>query len=494
MKHPIAIAIALLCGAPLLAQLPSDALRYSYLQPSGTARFVGAGGAFSAIGADFGVLSTNPAGLAWFRSSEVVLTPGIKFTHTETGLPGAGNYAWDDDKSNFKFDNVGVVFHTTPKSKAWKTFNVGIGFNRQASFQQSVYYQGIANGTILNDFYGEVDQVVNNNGGSIDDLYPFGARLAVDADAIYDIDEDGVYDYDFGANPDAAIQRTHALSTRGSLNEMVLSMAGNYDEKLMVGFTVGVPFVNYTLEGEYTETDVNAQVDSFETLSYTEYLRTEGVGVNFKLGIIYRVNSMLRLGAAVHSPTLLGLTDTYNNSFSYEYSAFGGRYTDEADSPEGTTDYRLRTPWRANASAAFIFQKYGFLSADVELVDYSAATFNFTADIPSSDNQEAEREVNRAIQTAYQQAVNLRLGGELALENFRFRAGVNLLGNPVEGESGFRTAYTAGAGVRSKAFFLDLGYRLTLGDGSVSAPYSGAPVASLDSRNNEILLSIGFKF
>ena len=33
----------------------------------GTARFMGAGGAMGALGADFGTLSTNPAGLAMFR-------------------------------------------------------------------------------------------------------------------------------------------------------------------------------------------------------------------------------------------------------------------------------------------------------------------------------------------------------------------------------------------------------------------------------------------
>jgi hypothetical protein len=59
----------------LTAQSSADVLRYSFLQPGGTARFVGAGGAFGALGAEFGSLSQNPAGIALFRTNELVVLP-----------------------------------------------------------------------------------------------------------------------------------------------------------------------------------------------------------------------------------------------------------------------------------------------------------------------------------------------------------------------------------------------------------------------------------
>ncbi|MFZ4477879.1 MAG: hypothetical protein ACOYPR_21965, partial [Saprospiraceae bacterium] len=134
-----------------------------------------------------------------------------------------------------------------------------------------------------------------------------------------------------------------------------------------------------------------------------------------------------------------------------------------------------------------------FLSADVEWVDYSANRYNFTADVSNQENQQFEREINTAIQRNYQQAMNVKLGAELALDNFRLRGGFNLLGKPEEGATGFNTGLSAGAGVRGKSFFLDFGWRRGQGKGAVS-PYESAPVASTEVVTNDFLLTLGFKF
>jgi len=293
------------------------------------------------------------------------------------------------------------------------------------------------------------------------------------------------------------LDRSHSVTTFGRMNEMVISFAGNYDEKLMIGATIGVPFVNYRLEGEYKETDPGGAVDGnvpyFDNLTYTDYLRTEGVGVNGKFGLIYRVDQMFRVGVALHTPTIIGLTDTYSNTFQYEYTDGNGAQTYDAQSPEGRSDYRLRTPWRAIASGAVVFKKYGFLSADVELVDYTTNNFNLTADVASTDNELIERELNRDIHKLYKQTANIRVGGELALDKFRIRGGVNMLGKPLESQNGYNLAYTGGVGVRGDAFYIDLGYRRYTGKGSVQ-PYPDAPVATMDVVNNELLFTLGIKF
>jgi long-subunit fatty acid transport protein len=252
--------------------------------------------------------------------------------------------------------------------------------------------------------------------------------------------------------------------------------------------------VNYRIEGEYIESDPGEAVEYFDRLTYTEFLRTEGVGVNLKMGMIYKPMQALRLGLAFHTPTALRLTDTYNNSFTYDYTDGNGSYSGATQtSPDGVTDYRLRTPWRASASAAVVVKKFGFLSADVEVVDYSANRFNMTADVSSQENELFERALNSDLQRDYKQTMNVRLGGEAALDKFRLRAGLNLLGKPQEGESGFNTAYTAGLGVRGESFYFDLGYRRSTGDGSVR-PYADAPVASTSRVSNDVVVTLGFKF
>ena len=350
----------------------------------------------------------------------------------------------------------------------------------------------------MNGFYNEIQQTIAN-GGTENDFDGFGTGLAWATGAVYDpipFPEDDILEatYDFIGNEEANIGRSQTLTTFGGMNEMVLSFAGNYDEKLMIGATIGVPFVNYRLEGEYQESDPTDQVGSFDNLTYTEYLRTEGIGINLKLGAIYKIDQMFRLGVAFHTPTALGLTDNFSNTFTYYYTVNGISYGGEpALSPDGTFDYKLRTPWRAIASAGVILRKHGFISADVEWVDYSANRYNLTSNAPTTDDELYERQLNTGIGRAYQQTMNIRLGGELALDQFRLRAGVNLNGKPEQDANGFNTSFTLGAGVHTGAFFLDLGYRRSTGTGSVT-PYFSAPTAVTDNVSNDIALTLGFKF
>ena len=59
------------------AQDEADALRYSRLQFGGSARTLGIGGANVALGADYGSVSSNPAGLGLYQKSEIQITPGF---------------------------------------------------------------------------------------------------------------------------------------------------------------------------------------------------------------------------------------------------------------------------------------------------------------------------------------------------------------------------------------------------------------------------------
>jgi long-subunit fatty acid transport protein len=233
--------------------------------------------------------------------------------------------------------------------------------------------------------------------------------------------------------------------------------------------------------------------DNTLSYSYTDYLRTEGVGFNFKLGLIYRVTQALRLGGAFHSPTWYGMTDTYDNTLSYSYTDGSGPNTTFAQSPYGAFDYQLRTPWRANGSIGVVVKKNGFLSAEVEWVDYSSSEFDLTSTISTPETVNLERELNNEISRNYRTAMNIKVGGELALDQLRLRAGVNMLGNPNEGDTDYRMAYTGGIGYRMRAFYADLAYRYMQNDGVVTA-YSGAPAATTVTTSNSFMLTLGFNF
>ena len=140
MKKLVSILmIASLFSIEVIAQNEIDALRYSRLNYSGSARFVAMGGAFGALGADFTTLSHNPAGIGLYRSSEISITPSIGITRTEALLNG--NFR-EDSRYNFNLGSAGIVMASSAESRnsqsAWKNIQFGFGINRLANFNNRV--------------------------------------------------------------------------------------------------------------------------------------------------------------------------------------------------------------------------------------------------------------------------------------------------------------------------------------------------------------------
>ncbi len=489
--HIISILVLVFAAQTAMAQTIDDAVRYSFLDIGGTARTAGVGGAIGALGADFSVLSTNPAGLATFRRSEFTFTPTFERSTTMATLLGEKNPLVEQEKSNFNFNNLGMVFATRPNSSSdWTVSAFGIGMNRMANFHQSVYFDGISPGSIT-DRWLELAQ-----GVALNKLDDFEAGLAYDAEAIYqpDPNDDSFYASDFPS--DIAVKKSQLISRKGAVNELVFSFAGNYQDRLAIGATLGIPFISFEETKTYSETDDDDEIPIFHNLDYTERLRTTGAGINIKVGLIYRLNQMVRLGFAFHSPTSLGLHDNFSSELTYNYVVNGSPYTGKASSPDGSFEYRLRTPWRFIGSGGLVFGKSGFVSAEVEWLDYTNARFNFNKTTNTGDI-EYQRDLNDQINSSLQSAVNFRLGGEFVYEMFRLRTGFSFLDAPfTEGVDPIKTI-SFGAGVRGKDIFLDLAYRLTLTKNDY-APYvtidAPQPFVSFEETRGRFMATVGFKF
>src|SRR6476646_6254673 len=61
------------------AQEPADALRYSWTVPGGTARNQAIGGAMGSLGGDISATFVNPAGLAFYKTGDLILSPKFNF-------------------------------------------------------------------------------------------------------------------------------------------------------------------------------------------------------------------------------------------------------------------------------------------------------------------------------------------------------------------------------------------------------------------------------
>jgi hypothetical protein len=285
--------------------------------------------------------------------------------------------------------------------------------------------------------------------------------------------------------PGGYVEQLKTITTKGSTSETVLSLGGNFGDKLFLGITFAFPEIKFEEESVYTEEDTDGNNTYFDSFKRTEYLKTTGSGFNFKFGFIYKPFDFLRIGGAFHTPTnYYKMSDDWNASMTAWYDA-GDKYS--YDSPEGAYDYKLTTPMRAMGSIAVIIGQVGLISADYEFVDYS------TARLHADDYNFADE--NKIINDNLTTANNLRLGTEWKAGVYAFRGGYSLYGSPYKngGSMGEKTGYSFGFGIHDKGYFLDFAYNhLEYKDNYFL--YNDSNPASNKYKNNSYSITLGFRF
>jgi len=435
--------------AVVTAQTAEDALRYSRLFLTGTARSAGMAGAFGAVGADFSVVATNPAGIGLYQKSEITFTPMVHWDYTKSAYGRSETY---DTKTNFALSTLGFVFNINPyqgTTGGLKSFQIGFGMNRLNDFNQRLFITGQSGkSSLLNSYTEELNLYPYTTPSLVDEYYPFDASLASRSNLIFYDSVTGLWNCDM---PYGGVSQSKEVTTYGSMNEFDISFAGNVNDMLYFGITIGIPGIRYFEASRYREWDSGDSIPYFRGLTYDYSLETHGTGINVKGGVIYRPANWVRIGAAVHSPTWYGnMSDNWSSSM---YAQYDSVFTDNIQySPVGTYDYRLTTPFRAFGSLAFIIGSYGLISADYEYVNYSQARLNSSYDSYSDINQE--------IRNNYRSWGNVRAGTEWRIADFRVRGGFAWFSNPYNygTPTSERWQVSGGVGYRGKYFFADIAY------------------------------------
>lgn len=452
-KIIVSVILLSLLSQVLISQTSVDALRYSRLFYNGTARFQGMAGAFGAVGADFSVLSTNPGGIGMFKSTEFTITPDLRVANSSADYNGVTS---DDHQINFALGNIGVVFTINPSKKdntgGFQNFNIGFGMNRENDFNTRVFMKGPNN---QNSLMTNFTNVLNNYPGGIspdmiNTIYPFDIGPAYDANLIYYDAQKKQYLAD-ALNGGVNQQKT--VSTSGSINEFDISLGGNYNDKIYFGGTIGIPVIRYYERSSYREIRSDLSIPHFRSLTYDQYLQTDGTGINLKLGVIYRPIQWFRIGVAIHTPTYFGnMKDSWNSSISSEFFD-STQWNSTRNSPLGEYNYEMITPFRVLGSLAFTIGQFGLISAEYEYVNYNQARF-YSGDTSSFTD------VNNAIKSTYISPVNVRVGTEWRIKNLRLRAGFGYYGSPYKSgiNNGEQYVISGGLGYRAKHYFFDAGY------------------------------------
>ncbi|MDF2158452.1 long-chain fatty acid transporter [Algoriphagus sp. CAU 1675] len=454
-----------------------DALRFSQTVPAGSARIMALGGTQWSLGGDVSNIAGNPAGLGFFRTSEASITLGYTDWKSDTRFMGQlRNYATTD----FAIPNLSVVF-ASPKSEfergSFKGGSFGISIQRIANFNNEFgfFSDQMGESSIIDFFLQDSDGIPESEIESYG-LTGLGYLTYLINPIIYDqggnvISNPNTYDSFVLGFP----FQDENVTQEGSASQITFSYGGNFEHKLFVGGSLGIRSISYNSFKIYQEEFVNEPLAS---LSLSENLFINGSGVNLSLGVIYKPIDYVNLGFNFQTPTWYSLNDEYEAKISANYNNY---YFEQEDvtlgREEAVTDiflstYGLNSPLKIGGGATFFVGKKGFISADLDWVDYSTARIN--------SNDFDEEPDNQAIRNLYTSTVNFRLGAEARINDFRLRGGYAYFGDPYMDSNFDRTTQQLSGGVGLKLNNLSLDF--TLVNQTFNSIYRSYQV--LDSQNN----------
>lgn len=500
------------------AQLPEDALRASWTTPGGTARQQAIGGAMGSLGGDLTAAFVNPAGLGLYKTRELVLSPGWRF------LTDKGSYLGQTQNgpaaNRFALGASGIVL-------GYEGVNPGvnnafaISVNQTANFNSHVVYQGLNSYSSFAEQYAEefASSGLDINAGLASPSLDYGTRMALWTSLIDTATINGTLQVIAQPQKAGKVLQRNDLRSTGGITEIAISLASGYHGKWYLGGSLGIPIYSYTRYQTYTESDATGNTNNdFESFSYTETYRTTGAGVNAKLGTIFAPSAPWRIGLAIHTPSVLSLTDRISAAMTTRTEAYTSlkevsvtsQQLDAATnlSPEPNSfDYRLTTPWHFLVSGSYIFgsgqadskKQKGFITADLEYITTHNPHFSASAsDNGSGNSSNIYDPVNQAIKETYKGTVSARLGGEMKFDTWMLRAGAAYYTNPYKysGVKADRLFLSTGLGYRKKWFFADLAYVARFSR-DIHVPYYLADkyntAATLKEMGGTVILTVGFK-
>lgn len=534
-----------------------QALLFSRQNAGGSARIQAMGGAQAALGGDFSSALSNPAGLGMYNRNEFSLTPAITFQNA------SGNYSTyevqqgnlvtnqsnsSSSSSNLSLPGLSIVFGSG-KNTDREPFYGGtfaITLNRINDFNGSMQYNGQNNSSSMINYFLDVstgyskDQfdpkfdpnapnVATGLGDNVNtqaylgyNNYLFGPLTKNGTDYFSDL---------YGGTP----FQKETIKTSGAQNQWNISYGANLLDKLYFGAGLGITSVRYQYDKTYYE-DFNGQttgdirpcIGCLNSFTLNEKRTTTGSGINLTIGAIFKPLDFIQFATSYVTGTSYQLTDSYSgimksswNNFDYygdgsfilqevtfdtnEGGTNSGKVISRAITTPDPVNYSLSTPGRFTFGTAIFIAKKGFITADVELVNYANASTSSFSEQLYSLSIDAGLDVNKTVSSRFKSATNIRIGGEYRYKNFRFRAGYGIMDNPYANKPTNRINYSptnlssisGGIGYRTAKFFVDMAVIQTQGDGYY-LPYSlsnfPAPNYTYSNATTRVMFTVGIPF
>lgn len=503
---------ALLLSASVFAQSSYDVMRLCESDVVGTAKFVGMGGAMSALGADISVMSSNPAGMGLYRSGDMAFSLSLNNNINKAIFPGA---TLKSDKTSLSVNNLGIVFANELDMGSLKFMNIAFNYRRSNSFQNIFELSGSlldSDGNFFSQQYGLLD-LYNMSGNYIDGNdyfsldYPWLGLMASQT-GLVDSDGNLLYAPTTNNNSFTGLAPTdmyYYSKEKGGVDDFDMNVSCNIDDMLYLGATITASNVDYTRYSEYSEYS-----NEYDFYTIQNRYNVSGKGIGVKLGAILRPfeYSPLRFGVAVHTPTWYTLTDRCVAAV----VAPDGEIYDTRDydlyGEELFVDYDFVTPWRFNLSAAYTFGGFMALNAEYEYVDCSTAKLEYTDGVEIYGLNE-DIEMNMKGQHIFRAGALVNLDSNLSL-----RCGYNYISAPYEKDAckvnfmiqdtsteflnKYETnVYTVGLGYSGDNVYFDMAYKYAKQKADFYNYHDTEyvnPAVNVENERHNLVMTLGCRF
>ena len=512
------IVLIMIAGCTLsFAQMTSiDALKFIQTDINGTARYVGMAGAFGALGGDPSAIKDNPAGLGIYRRSDLSISLDLAMQGTHSNWNGNIK---KDHLHKGKLDNISYILalptwaQVNGASKGLLYSNFSFNYNRLKNFDRNMIISGNGFESSMTDYmadlinaaewysgyiFGESDMTYNNE---------YIAWLSVLGYESYLINE-GATRWESELAMGEKTVPTYRLQERGYVDEYTLAWSGNFSDRFYLGASFNINSISYRIYSSYREDLVERGNDYF--VLRNDYIAS-GIGVNLKLGAIYRLSDAVRLGFSYQTPTSLVVEEQFAPMIEYsiDHSTDGRQSEKSSPSTDGGGKFKIKNPMQLNASLAYLFGGKGLLSAEYVYNAYGNTRF-----YDEDGNSDTFKEENSTMKDVLQGAHTIKIGAEYRLTDFiSLRGGLatttaatksdatkDMFTNTIHTDPEYflhkgTYYFTAGAGYRKNDWYFDLGYMHKRHNESFM-PYStnALKAAKVTTSNNNIVATIGFRF
>ncbi|MBQ7997350.1 MAG: hypothetical protein IJ249_06745 [Paludibacteraceae bacterium] len=311
MRKQRYIVSLVLCALSLSA-FSRDYTRLTERTIMGTARYVGMGGAMSAIGGDPSSVMDNVAGLGIYRRPEAMLT----LDYASFVMAPQSSIVFSLPTTNP--EGLGVQYHNF-------MFNYHRLHSYSANIEASAEHQ-----PSLGALFAAADGEMG---------IPFAADRYCDANAL-------------------------KITERGYVNEYAFDYAMNIADRWYWGIGLHIHSFSMSSEADYAETFGNGYYNRNRTT-----VLMNGAGCSLATGLICRPTSWLRLGFGLQTPSFGSVTTTTTGTFDAQTDSL--RWSDAPEHRSAASDQHM--PLQLSTSVAFQINRYAMIALQYNYRHVSSA-------------------------------------------------------------------------------------------------------------------------